>query len=153
MKEQFIHITEGGSKFYYSDREMTILHREDGPALEYPNGDKEWRLNGKYHREDGPAIEYADGSKEWRLNGKYHREDGPAIEDPNGYKAWYLNGKLHREDGPAVEDCDGYKGWHLNGEELTEEEFNARMNPVELTLDEIADKFGVSVNRLKIKKG
>ena len=29
----------------------------------YPNGDKEWWLNGKLHREDGPAIEDADGDK------------------------------------------------------------------------------------------
>jgi hypothetical protein len=43
-------------------------------------GTKRWFLNGKPHREDGPAIEYPDGSKFWYLNGKYHREDGPAIE-------------------------------------------------------------------------
>ena len=152
-KEQFIHITEGGSKFYYSDREMTILHREDGPALEYPNGDKEWYLNDKRHREDGPAIEWSNGAKEWRLNDKLHREDGPAIEYADDSKEWYLNGELHREDGPAIEDPDGYKSWYLNGKKLTEEEFNTRMNPVELTLDEIAEKFGVSVDRLKIKKG
>ena len=24
-----------------------------------------------YNREDGPAVEYADGSKEWCYNGKY----------------------------------------------------------------------------------
>ena len=105
-KEQFIHITESGNKFYYSDRDMTILHREDGPA-----------------------VEWYDGSKSWFLNGKRHREDGPAYEDVRGTKAWFLN-----------------------GEELTEEEFNARMNPVELTLDEIAAKFNVSVDKLKIKK-
>jgi len=27
-------------------------------------------LNGKYHREDGPAIIFADGYKEWCLNGE-----------------------------------------------------------------------------------
>jgi hypothetical protein len=129
-KEQFIHIDKSGFKFYYSDREMTILHREDGPAYECAGGAKVWYLNGKCHREDGPAIECASGSKVWYLNGKYHREDGPAIEYDNGNKWWYINGK-----------------------ELTEEEFNARMNPVtELTLDEIASKFGVSVSKLKIKK-
>jgi len=118
-KEQYIRVNENGNKFYFADPEMTTLHREDGPA-----------------------AEWADGSKEWRLNGKYHREDGPAIEDPNGYKAWVLNGKLHREDGPAIEWAEGDKDWYLNGEKLTEEEFNARMNPVtELTLDEIAAKF------------
>ena len=97
MKEQFIHIDEDGDKLYYSDREMTI----------------------------------------------HHREDGPAIENAYGYKAWYLNGKLHREDGPAIEYANGSKEWCLNGEYLTEEEFNARMNPVEITLAEIAEKFGI----------
>ena len=33
-------------------------------------GDKFWRLNGKLHREDGPAIEYPNGHKFWYLNGK-----------------------------------------------------------------------------------
>ena len=129
-KEQFIHIDEYGTKRHYSDREMNILHREDGHAVEYANGFKEWYINDERHREDGPAVEYA-----------------------NGYKEWYINGKLHREDGPAIEYANGHKEWFINGERLTEEEFNTRMNPVtELTLEEIADKFGVSVDKLKIKK-
>jgi hypothetical protein len=128
-KEQFIHIDEDGDKLYYSDREMNILHHEDGPA-----------------------FEGADGSKSWWLNDKLHREDGPAIEWPDGRKSWYLNGKLHREDGPAIERANGSKEWFINGERLTEEEFNFRTNPVELTLDEIAEKFGIEVNKLKIKK-
>jgi len=152
-KEQYIHTDEFGDKFYYSDREMTILHREDGPAIEWADGGKEWLLNGKLHREDGPAYEPADGYKEWWRNGELHREDGPAIEHADGDKEWWRNGELHREDGPAVEYDNGHKAWRLNGERLTEEEFNARMNPVtELTLDEIAAKFGVSVDKLKIKK-
>jgi hypothetical protein len=56
-----------------------------------------------FHREDGPAVEWPNGTKRWYLNGKLHREGGPAVEDANGTKFWYLNGKLHREDGPAVE--------------------------------------------------
>ena len=150
-KEQFIHIDKDGDKFYHSDREMKIRHREDGPATEYASGFKSWWLNNKLHREDGPAVEYVIGSKEWYLNGKRHREDGPAVEYASGFKSWYLNGKIHREDGPAIEYADGYKAWYLNGKRLTEEEFNARGN-VELTLDEIAKKFGVSVDKLKIKK-
>ncbi len=129
QKEQFIHIDTDGNKFYFSDREMSVRHREDGPAIEHANSDKEWWLNGKLHREDGPAYEAADG-----------------------YKEWFINGKLHREDGPAIEYAHGSKEWRLNGGKLTEEEFNARMNPVELTLDQIAAKFGVSVDQLKIKK-
>ncbi len=68
-----------------------------------PDEETWFNQDGKRHREDGPAIEYADGDKEWFLNGKLHREDGPAIEGANGNKSWYLNGEHHREDGPAVE--------------------------------------------------
>lgn len=40
-------------------------------------------------------VEYADGEKEWRKNGKSHREDGPAIINTvgNGDNQWFLNGK------------------------------------------------------------
>jgi len=107
MKEQYIYIDEDGDKFYYKDKEMTI-----------------------FHREDGPAIEYADGGK-----------------------CWYTNGKRHREDGPAIEYADGDKSWYLNNEGLTEKRFKEKMNPVtELTLENIAAKFGITVDKLKIKK-
>ena len=112
----------------------------------------EWYQNDELHREDGPAIEYADGDKVWYLNGKCHREDGPAVEWSNGTKKWFLNGKLHREDGPAIEWADGHKEWYLNGKQLAETKFNKKMNPVELTLDEIASKFNIPVSQLKIKK-
>ena len=42
---------------------------ENGPAVEYANGDKHWYFNGKWHRVDGPAIEYANGNKEWWMDG------------------------------------------------------------------------------------
>jgi len=129
MKEQFIHVDEAGDKFYYSDREMYTLHREDGPAVEWVNGAKEWWVDDKRHRKDGPAVEHT-----------------------NGGKSWYINGKRHREDGPAIERASGDKEWWINDKRLTEDEFNARMNPVELTLEDIAAKFGVSVDQLKIKK-
>lgn len=58
---------------------------------EYPDGTRQWWLNGKLHRTDGPAIEWADGTRQWWLNGELHRTDGPAIEWSNGTRAWYLN--------------------------------------------------------------
>ena len=151
-KEQFIHVDSNGTKRYYSDREHENRHREDGPAVEYENGDKGWYINGKLHREDGPAVEWADGTKSWWFDGKCHREDGPAVVWSNGDKEWWVEDELHREDGPAGEFADGSKEWWVNGEKLTEAEFNARMNPVELTLEDIAEKFGVSVDRIKVKK-
>lgn len=81
-------------------------------------GHKHWHLNGKLHREDGPAIEYADGEEWWYLNGKLHREGGPAIKYVNGDKYWYLNNFLHREDGPACESFDGYKFWYYRGKPI-----------------------------------
>ena len=130
MTPQYIYIDESGNKFYYKDKEMKNLHREDGAAVECSNGYKEWWLNGSLHREDGPAFEYADG-----------------------YKAWYLNGKRHREDGPAIESSSGNKYWYLNGKEYTEEEFKKRtVKEIVLTMDEIAEKLGIEVSKLKIKK-
>jgi len=70
MKPQYIEITSSGSKFYFKDKAMNILHREDGPAFEGWDGSKEWRINGNLHREDGPAIEWWHGDKTWALNGE-----------------------------------------------------------------------------------
>jgi hypothetical protein len=130
MTPQYIYINSKGSKFYYNDKAMTILHREDGPAFEGSNGSKEWRINGKTHREDGPAIEWS-----------------------NGKKTWFLNGNRHREDGPAVEYSNGSKSWYLNDENLTEAEFLLKTaKETILTMDEIAAKFGIEVSKLKIAK-
>jgi|688.fasta_scaffold17838_17 hypothetical protein len=153
MKPQYIEIDEGGKKRYYSDRHMTIAHRLDGPAVEYADGSKEWFVNGKLHRTDGPAIEWADGGRAWWLDGKLHRLDGPAIEWADGGRAWWLDGKLHRLDGPAVEYANGSKAWYVDGKRLTEEQFNALTAPtLELTLEDIAAKFGVDVGKIKIVK-
>ena len=88
---------------------------------------------GVLHREDGPAVEYADDSKEWRVDGKLHRVDGPAIyknieaKSFDGKKQWYLNGLRHRLDGTAIVSVnDGSKVWYIHGEYIpckTNEEF------------------------------
>jgi len=70
-----------------------VPHREDGPAIEYSNGDKFWYLNGVLHREDGPAVDLANGHKEWFLNGNRHRENGPARELVNVRKEYWVNGQ------------------------------------------------------------
>ena len=49
-------------------------------------------INGELHREDGPAIEWANGDQAWYINGKCHREDGPAFERANGTKEWWIKG-------------------------------------------------------------
>jgi len=58
----------------------------------------EWFLNGVLHRENGPALEWANGSKFWYKEGKFHREDGPALEYTNGDKIWYIEGEMYTEE-------------------------------------------------------
>jgi hypothetical protein len=82
----------------------------------------EYRLNGLLHREDGPAVEWCTGLKAWYRKGSLHRKDGPAIEWENGDKEWYLNGKNHRLDGPAVKHADGTNYWWLNDRIVSKEE-------------------------------
>ena len=81
-------------KFYYKDGTVSEGGRHYNKVL---------------HREDGPAVEWADGDKSWYVDGRIHRTDGPAIEGKDGSKFWYTNGELHRTDGPAIEAADGNK--------------------------------------------
>lgn len=55
------------------------------------------------NREDGSAVEWSDGTKQWWINGKLHRLDGPAVEWINGTKAGWVNGKkVTRSDREGV---------------------------------------------------
>ena len=95
-----------GTKYWYLDQGEHIhwmdekLHREDGPAIEHPDGCEEWYFHGERHRKDGPAIFRGPCQKEWYLNGKQHREDGPAYENEHDddAKEWWLDGnEVHPE--------------------------------------------------------
>jgi hypothetical protein len=112
------------------------------------NGNRFWYLNDILHRTDGPAIEYADGHKAWYLNGKLHREDGPAREYSNGTKVWCVNGQLHREDGPAVVRVTGTKEWYLNNARLSEEEFTKKVKKKKFTATEVKSlkSYGIEVD-------
>ena len=115
------------SYFIQDNVEKFIVIDNERYCVKYINGTKCWYKNGNWHREDGPAIEYADGDyQEWWLNGKRHREDGPAYIDGDYYQEWYLNGKLHREDGPAVINGDK-QVWYLNGIEYSKEEYYKKL--------------------------
>jgi hypothetical protein len=50
---------------YFKDPEYMYLHREDGPAIVFENGDEAWYLDGLMHRVDGPALKNVDGSEDW----------------------------------------------------------------------------------------
>ena len=62
-KDNFIFDIE--DKLYYKGY---LVHRINGPAIEYKNGNKEWRFEGRLHRIDGPTIEWNWGAKDFYLN-------------------------------------------------------------------------------------
>jgi hypothetical protein len=82
----------------------TKLHREDGPAVEWPNGYGHWYLNNERHRADGPAVE-------WKFD-SYHTSAPAHGQGDN--KFWFLHGQRHRSDGPAIEWDDGRREWYLD---------------------------------------
>ena len=72
MKENKYYYKDGTtSSEYYSSK---ALHRTDGPAIEWADGDKVWYVNGKCHRVDGPAAEMADG-QHWYVDGERYTEE------------------------------------------------------------------------------
>ena len=54
------------------DRNWYILKGYEITEIKYW---RVWLLNGVIHREDGPAIEYIDGRHEWWLNGEKMSEE------------------------------------------------------------------------------
>jgi hypothetical protein len=62
----------------YTEQEHMIKFNWKSKLTIDHHGTKEWKLpSGKHHREDGPAIEYASGNKEWYINGieEYTEQD------------------------------------------------------------------------------
>jgi hypothetical protein len=56
------------------------------------DGDMIWTdSEGRWHREDGPAIIYPDGHVNWFYHGWLHREDGPAVDESYDLR-WYVYG-------------------------------------------------------------
>ena len=75
-------LNEFGDTFYHNER--GDLHREDGPAIEYTDGSKEWCINNLFHRIDGPAVEWVGicKLKQYFLMDKlYSYEDWLVIKD------------------------------------------------------------------------
>lgn len=81
-------------------------------------GTKEWRSRkGLLHRKNGPAVEYANGVLIWFWNGLIHRNtDDPSVLCPWQEFHWYKNGLKHRENGlPASVYKNGFQEYWTNG--------------------------------------
>lgn len=88
---QRLEVDKWGNKFWYDENDLS--HREDGPAIEFANGNKHWYVHGKRHRDDGPASEISSGCEYWYKDDQLHREDGPAIKYINGNSYWFYRGE------------------------------------------------------------
>ena len=65
-------IENSGIIYYYNENDQ--LHREDGPAVIYPDGTEMWYKNDQLHREDGPAAIFPDGEEYWCSDGEKYIE-------------------------------------------------------------------------------
>jgi hypothetical protein len=83
-----------------------FLKRPAIPFQVTENGITEWKVLGSdgkliLHRVDGPAVEHPNGAKEWYFNGEIHREGGPAMEFPvtaNRRNSFYIRGRFIRDE-------------------------------------------------------
>ncbi len=84
---------ESNKHFKKQNQTNYFCHMNEEPHID-SKGTKRWRLNGVLHRVDGPAVEFEHGEKHWYLNGQIHRTDGPAVIWFNGESFyWYLHGE------------------------------------------------------------
>lgn len=83
------YIDIAGRKTYYTNHYRR--HREDGPAVIWPNGTLEFWLNDKpYSLNGNPTDTWVDGSKlYYGSNQMSDREGQPAYMSPNGLSIWY----------------------------------------------------------------
>ena len=103
-------------------------------------GNENWYFDNWLHREDGPAVVFVDGRKEWWYTGIFagsgdkpdptlwtrltslEANGGPLLNGCvvglDGTKCWLKDGLRHRADGPAVELGGGTKSWYFNGRAL-----------------------------------
>lgn len=78
-----------------------------------------------FHRENGPAIIWDDGKKEWYKDGMRHRDDGgAAIYGGGGDMEFYVDGRRHNSEGLAIIKNDGDGEYWLNDCYLDSDQYN-----------------------------
>jgi hypothetical protein len=61
--------------------------------VDYQGNIRYYNSKSDLHRLDGPAIEWIDGDKEWWVIGNRHRLNGYAVSWRSVHKFWYLKNK------------------------------------------------------------
>ena len=124
MSVEVKHYKNGNIKSIEITNEKGDLHNTEGPATQgwYENGQEEYRVywvNDCPHNTEGPAQQdwYENGQERYRtyyVDGTFHNTEGPT------YQAWYRDGQK------------AYSEYRLNGKELTKEEWEKKVNSVEI---------------------
>ena len=88
MSKLDLKVHPNGNKTWHLDGELRRVQIMTSSA---GLGYKARVLDKEFHCEDGPAMEFENGDLAWFKHGKLNRLDGPAVIHVNGYEAWYLN--------------------------------------------------------------
>ena len=86
-----------GTKRWYLGNKLHWMGRPLNIQMEISSGVSRgrnigWMVKGELHRVDGPAVEWVDGNKIWFFKGELHRVDGPAVIRPNKREEWWRDG-------------------------------------------------------------
>ena len=100
----------------------TIKYEMKFRTIERQGWRTNYKLDGKMHRTDGPAVIFSNGDEDWYINDKLHRSDGPAMIRVNYRSYWFNNDNLHRLDGPAIEyvreEDKQHNQWWIDGKRI-----------------------------------
>lgn len=121
MQPELVELATGYKAWHVND----VYHRVDGPAIECPNGTKEWWVNGNKLTEDEWLYDYYPIKNKSIVayeqyedyNGELHHLFKPAITKKNSQE-WFKHGKRHRIGGPAIKGTSNgveYEYWYEEG--------------------------------------
>ncbi len=66
----YVLTSRNGTTTWYKDSNRKIRHRLLGPAYIVPRVGCSWHVEDQHHRDDGPAVEYDNGDKLFYIHGK-----------------------------------------------------------------------------------
>lgn len=110
------------SEIHWLDENKQVPHRIGGPAATQPPGNKYWGEYGQLHRLDGPAIEWHDGNFSYYIKGKvFSKEEWE--KEVSRYKTkqnvfYHVNKDVYIDPSTTKYKHARYSnGWELDGDQ------------------------------------
>lgn len=92
-------VKTSGDIIWYKDKDLKIISRLDGPAIENTNGYQAYVVDGKFHRLGGPAQIWDENNCNYFEDDKLHRLDGPAcIRSSPRDNQYFIKGKCFSKE-------------------------------------------------------